>query len=289
MSYLDRIRTLHDWRPDRFVPFVVDGRRLGWVRHDRIALLAEFPEVFHADAQAVTFVHPAQSVDARSAAIHEAMGKLAERGDIPRLRGELFPVAEGWGAPLRLTLDRGIVPFFGVKAYGVHVNGYRADSDGLKIWVGTRSPTKRVAPGKFDHLVAGGLGAGYSVGETLVKEAAEEADITPELAACARPVGALSYRCEGEGGLRDDTLFIFDLAMPADVIPHNTDGELTRFDLWPVEDSMARVRDSEDFKFNVGPVMIDFFLRHGLLHPDEEPQYLEIAAALRGGPSGRRE
>ncbi len=285
MSYLERVQALHDWRPGEFVPFVVDQRRLGWVRRDRLGLLAEFPDVFHVDEDAVTLASSAQTVEARSAAVHEAMAVLADRGDIRPLRGELFPVAEAWRAPLRLTLDRGIVPFFGVKAYGVHVNGYRIESGGMQVWIGTRSPTKRVAPGKLDHLVAGGLGVGYSIGETLVKEAAEEADIGPELAASARPVGALSYRCEGEGGLRSDTLFLFDLAMPADVVPRNTDGELTGFELWRVENAMARVRDSDDFKFNVAPVMIDFFLRHGLLNPDDEPHYLEIVEALQRGAS----
>lgn len=284
MSYLDRIRALHDWQPDRFRPFVADGEQLGWVRADRAELLREFPGVFHVDERAVTLLRGGESVAARSAAIHEAMDVLAERGDIRPLRGELFPVAASWSSPLRLELDRGIVPLFGVKAYGVHVNGYRADPDGLKLWIGTRSPTKRVAPGKFDHLVAGGLGVGYGVGETLVKEAAEEADIGPELAAKAHPVGALNYCCEAEGGLRNDTLFIFDLEVPADVVPRNTDGELTRFDLWRAEAAMERVRDSDDFKFNVSVVMIDFFLRHGLLHPDTQPDYLDIVAGLQRGP-----
>jgi hypothetical protein len=43
---------------------------------------------------------------------------------------------------------------------------------------------------------------------------------------------------------------------------------------------VARVRDSEDFKFNVNLVIIDFLIRHGYLGPDD-PDYMEIAEGLR--------
>ena len=39
-------------------------------------------------------------------------------------------VAPHWGATPHFKLDRGAVPFFGVKAYGVHLNGYRRDKAG---------------------------------------------------------------------------------------------------------------------------------------------------------------
>jgi hypothetical protein len=152
------------------------------------------------------------------------------------------------------------------------------------MWIGRRAPDKRVAPGKLDHMVAGGLAHGYSVDETVVKEAAEEADVPDALARRAKPVGALTYVTELEQGLRDDTLFLFDLELPADFVPRNTDGELTGFELWDVADVMARVRETDDFKFNVAPVLIDFFLRHGLLDPDREPDYLPIVRQLHAGP-----
>jgi 8-oxo-dGTP pyrophosphatase MutT (NUDIX family) len=151
------------------------------------------------------------------------------------------------------------------------------------MWIGTRAADKTVAPGKLDHMVAGGLSHGYSVDETVVKEAEEEAAVPDALARQARPVGALTYVAELESGLRDDTLFLFDLALPETFVPENTDGELQGFARWPVEAVMARVRDTDDFKFNVAPVLIDFFLRHGLLDPDRDPDYLRIVTALHRG------
>ena len=284
MSYLDRLDVIHAWDPTAYRPFLIDGERVGRVNDATAALLAEAPEVFTVTESAL-FLAPALAgadVTTRSAAVHDALSRMAARGDLRRLRGETYGVAARWGAPERLRLDRGAVPVLGTRSYGVHLNGYVPGTNGDPdcVWIGTRAPDKRVAPGKLDHLVAGGVSHGYGLAETLVKEAAEEADIPPDLARRARPVGALSYICEIEAGLRDDTLFIYDLALPADFVPHNTDGELQGFELWPLDTAMAKVRDTDDFKFNVAPVMIDFALRHGYFSPDDEPDYPEIAARL---------
>lgn len=284
MSYLDRIAVIHAWDPNAYRPFLVDGVRVGRVKHDFARLLRDFPEVFEVSGGAVALTDRFASVTERSAAVHEVFEALAARGDVRAPRGETYGISEGWHVPARLRLDRGAVPLFGAKAYGVHVNGFVKIDRGVHLWIGTRAKDKRVAPGKLDHMVAGGLSHGYGVMDTLVKEAGEEAAVPEALARRAVPVGALVYICEAGAGLRDDTLFIYDLEVPEDFVPHNTDGELERFDRWPVREAMARVRDTDDFKFNVAPVMIDFFLRRGLLAPDREPLYPEIVRALHGAP-----
>lgn len=53
-------------------------------------------------------------------------------------------------------MERAAVPMFGVKAYGVHVNGYVIKGDEMFMWVAKRSPTKQTWPSKLDHIVAGG-------------------------------------------------------------------------------------------------------------------------------------
>lgn len=285
MSYLARIAALHAWRPSAFRPFRVAGRRVGRVRRDFAAVLADFPRVFRVTGESVDLADDLADADVRSRALGEVVETLAARGDIREPRGETYGVAERWAAPALLRMDRGVAPLFGIRAYGVHVNGFRRDDDGLKLWVATRAASKHVAPGKLDHMVAGGLSHGHSAMQTLVKEAAEEADVPEALARRARPVGAISYVCELEGGLRDDTLFLYDLEVAPGFIPRNTDGELSGFALWPAEAAMARVRDSDDFKFNVAVVMIDFFLRHGCLDPDREPDYPAIAAGIHRPPA----
>jgi hypothetical protein len=45
---------------------------------------------------------------------------------------------------------------------------------------------------------------------------------------------------------------------------------------------LERLKDSDDFKFNVALVNLDFALRHGALSPDEEPGYQAIVEGLQG-------
>ena len=86
---------------------------------------------------------------------------------------------------------------------------------------------------------------------------------------------------EAEDGLKPDVQFCYDLELPLDFTPHNTDGEIAEFMLWPMDKVAAIVRDTKEFKFNCNLVIIDFLVRHGLIAP-EHPDYLEIVAGLRG-------
>jgi 8-oxo-dGTP pyrophosphatase MutT (NUDIX family) len=279
MSFLDRIKACNTYRAERFRPLRHGATRIGWLRHDNAELLRRFPAVFAVADDAVTLT-PGGGFAALSETVDGVIETLVAEGRIDKWRHEDFAVAPRWGEAPLFKLDRGAVGFFGIRAYGVHLNGVRHDADALKLWIGRRAADKKVAPNKLDNMVAGGIGHGHGLLATLVKEAAEEADLPPTLAARAVPVGALTYRMANAAGMREDVLFVFDLAVPADFTPRNTDGEIAAFHLMPARDIVARVRDSDDFKFNVNLVIIDFALRHGLIAPDE-PDYVAIATGLR--------
>ena len=53
MAFLDRIRECNTYEIARFRPFVVAGRRIGWIRHDLAARLESFGEVFAVAADSV--------------------------------------------------------------------------------------------------------------------------------------------------------------------------------------------------------------------------------------------
>ena len=189
---------------------------------------------------------------------------LAERGYY-RWRNEAFDVrARPWG-PVLARIDRGALPSFGIQAAGVHVNGLVRRRDGLHLWVARRAMDKHLDPGKLDNIVAGGVPAGLGLMETLIKEAAEEAAIPPELAAAAVQVGEIEYAMERPEGLRRDILYCYDLSLPEDFVPAATDGEVEAFELWPISRVVETVRETDDFKFNVNLVLIDLFLRLGLI------------------------
>ncbi len=171
------------------------------------------------------------------------------------------------------VLDRGGLPAFGVRSVGVHVNGLVRRPDGLHLWVARRAAHKQLDPGKLDHLVAGGVSAGMTERETLVKEAEEEASIPPALARRAAPVGRVAYAMERREGLRRDLLHCFDLDLPEDFRPVPRDGEVEAFELWPIARAFEAVRYSDAFKFNVNLVLIDLFLRLGMI-PTEQAHRL---------------
>ena len=182
-----------------------------------------------------------------------------------RVRGEDFDVRAAQGGPVLAVLDRGALPDFGVMGVGVHVNGLVQRLDGWHVWVGKRAADKKLDPGKLDNLVGGGVAAGYTPFETLLKEAAEEAGLPEDLSRTATLQAQFSYNMERPEGLRRDVLYVYDLILPEDFEPHPADGEVEHFDLWPLSKVLEVVRETDAFKFNVNLVLIDLFIRFGLL------------------------
>ncbi len=84
---------------------------------------------------------------------------------------------------------------------------------------------------------------------------------------------------ELNGHLRDDTLFVYDLELPASFTPHNHDGEIASFELMPLDKVESILAETGDFKFNVGLVVIDFMIRMGHLTPERQ-DYCDLALAL---------
>jgi 8-oxo-dGTP pyrophosphatase MutT (NUDIX family) len=279
MSLLRHVLRCNSWRPERFVPLWRGEARVGLIRRDNAEALRRFSDVFSVEPDGVWLIAPGD-LDAVSAAVDQVIERLVAECRVAKWRNEFFAVAPRWGAAPLFKLDRGAVGFFGVRAYGVHVNGYRREQGRLKLWIGRRAANKKVSPDKLDNLVAGGIGYDHGLQATLIKEAAEEADLPPEIITRALPVGAVAYRMEVENGLRDDVLFVYDLDVPAGFTPRNIDGEIVAFTLMDAEDVVESVRLTEDFKFNVNLVIIDFALRHGLVTPDD-PDYLALVTGLR--------
>jgi 8-oxo-dGTP pyrophosphatase MutT (NUDIX family) len=278
MSFCDHIRSCNNYDPGRVVPLIAGRHRIGLLRRDNAQALRPFSDVFAVEEDKVRLVVYGD-IEAVSRAVERVVDALVADNRVPKWRNETFDVAPRWGAPPVFRLDRGAVPFFGTRAYGVHLNGYRREGDALYLWIGRRAPDKRVAPNKLDNLVAGGIGNGHGIEETLLKEGEEEASIPRSLTKAAVPVGAVSYRMETKLGIRDDVLFVYDLEMPADFAPKNQDGEIVHFELMRASAVLDRVRTSDDFKFNVNLVILDFAMRHGVLRPDD-PEYLDVATGL---------
>jgi 8-oxo-dGTP pyrophosphatase MutT (NUDIX family) len=285
VSYLDQIRACNDHDLGKFRPFRIAGQQVGWVRHDFAGRLAGFPEVFRVSDAAVELAPELAGVAARTAAVEPVLRRLDEAGLAGRWRDERYPVAPldaspHAGGPVSMHMERAAIPLFGVRAYGEHLNGWVRRRDGLYLWVARRAADKPTYPGMLDNTVAGGQPVGLGLKENLIKECWEEAGIPRALAEQAVPVGAISYVYEGEGGLKPDLQYCFDLELPEDFVPRNRDGEIADFYLWPIDRVAETVRDGFAFKFNCNLVIIDFLVRHGVIGPDD-PDYSAITHGLR--------
>ena len=279
MSFLDRIRALPTVDLADRVPFVADGLTVGYVTSAFASSLGEFADVFQQGPLGLS-LHPAlDTYDERTRRVADVLKILRERNAILHWRDENYRVSASFHAPAAFEMERAAATLFGIRAYGVHLNGFVRDKDGLFMWIGRRSMSSSVEPGKLDQLVAGGLPARLDITRNLAKEAAEEASIPADLVAHARPAGTVSYCTDWQGGLKRDVLFIFDLELPPSFVPRNSDGELDAFTLRPIADVAATVRDTDDFKFNCSLVVIDFLIRHGVIGPDET-YYTELVRGL---------
>ncbi len=241
--------------PGRRLPFFLGEAQVGWVLPELAAALRQFPGVSTA-TDGILLGDPA--------ALYEIGRALVDRGWF-RWRGEAFDIRARSDGPVLAQLDRGALPAFGVEAVGVHVNGLVETSDGPHLWVARRAADKALDPGKLDHIVAGGVPAGFTPEQTLVKEAEEEAAIPAALAGRAVQVATIRYTMERYEGIRRDVLFCYDLSLPPEFQPHPEDGEVEGFELWPLSRVFETVRDTDAFKFNVNLVLIELFLRRGLL------------------------
>jgi hypothetical protein len=132
----------------------------------------------------------------------------------------------------------------------------------------------------LDLVVGGGLPHGISVADNLLKECAEEAGIGPSLAERARPASLTTMTIEAAEGLRVGVQFNFDLELPADFQPRNDDGEVSEFQLWPLERLQENLRTADDFMFDAALAKLDLLVRLGAIGP-EEPDYLDLIAHLR--------
>ena len=281
MSYLDRFRPFQTPDLSTYLCFVVEGQRVGYLKPAFAGQLKEFPTVFDVSETEVRLREDLSTPEERTAAVGEVLEDLMQRGIVPGWRGEKYKVATSFAAPALFDIERAAVGLFGTIGYGVHLNGVVQTQDGLSMWIGKRSLSKPTAPGKLDQMVAGGQPVGIGLHDNLIKECAEEADIPAEMAAGAIPVGALTYMAERPDGLRRDEIFLYDLMLPEDFTPRNTDGELEGFSLMGMEEVIQRVHDTDDFKFNCALVVIDFLIRHGYIEP-EHPDYLTMIEGLRG-------
>lgn len=229
----------------------------------------------------------------QSRVIEETL-KLAKKDNIFEVlngwRNELYPVNQSLSAAGSeiISIERSGSPLFGVVTYGIHMTAYVKQQDGsIKIWVPQRAKSKQTYGGMLDNTVAGGLSTGESPFECLIREAAEEASFPESLIrSSAKACGVVSYfyvrdeRAGGETGLlQPEVEYVYDMEIGPNVSPKPADGEVEEFYLWTVKEVQEALSEGQ-FKPNCAVVLLDFFVRHGILNGENEEHLTEIIARI---------
>lgn len=264
--------------------FEIDGAQVGWIPPRVAPLLTQYPEVFGPPHDgAVSLCHGLDSYGKRSDAVDAVLQTLRLEGCLTCLKGwrdEKYSVMPKFSDPPLMWMERAATSLFGVKRYGVHINGYTVTESGeVRMWLARRSPTKQTYPGLLDNVAAGGLAAGVGIKHTLVKECQEEACIPAAIAEKADPVSTVSYTYEEEDGVYAESQFVFDLELPLEFKPRVGDEEVQGFYLLPI-DEVKELLATDDFKPNSAMVALDFLIRHSFIEPDTEPNYQDFVAGL---------
>jgi len=248
--------------------FWIDAQQVGWIRSTDVPLLARWPDVFEIDEPRVVLSSRFSTVDERSAALGRVIDALAADGRIPGWRNETYAIRNAFDAPPLAYIERAASRFFGTMTYAVHLNGIvEYEAGAPQLWIARRSETKATDPGMLDNVVAGGIGWGFSIETTIVKECWEEAGIPEQIAALAVPGRAVHVLQSLPEGTQAEQIFIYDLLLPEDFVPHNQDGEVGEHRLARI-DEVARWIEDAAMTVDASLATLDCLLRHRWIDED---------------------
>ncbi len=279
MSYLEHIYTCNNADLAGYYPWLIGQVSYGWVSPEFTQYLQQWPEIFCLNDQVLNLNPALTDYTARTLATAPVLRTLYEQGVIDTWVNESYPVTLSFGGHAEMEIERAASNFLGIKTFGIHLNGLVKKQDGIYVWVGTRSLDKPFWPGKLDQMVAGGLPVGISLMDNVIKESQEEANIPMNLAQNAQWVGTIDYQQQGWRGLENSTIYIYDLWLPDDFFPKNTDGEVINFQLLSLAEIAYLTENTDYFKDNCNLVNIDLLLRTGMLN-SKHPDYAAIRDAL---------
>jgi 8-oxo-dGTP pyrophosphatase MutT (NUDIX family) len=238
-------------------------RAVGSVSRAHLPALRAWPRWFEERGDALVLSAAPHETDRALAEVNLA---LREQGLVRAWRDEPFPLLDPLSGEALATMERAACRFWGTLTLGAHATGFVRDARGAiaALWIAQRSPNKATDPGLFDNLIGGGVAAGQTPGQALVREGFEEAGLAPGEIGTPACASVLRLHRDIPEGLQHEWLHGFDIELPAGRVPHNRDGEVAAFRLLPVCEAAA-LAAGDTMTVDAALVTIDFLLRHGLL------------------------
>jgi 8-oxo-dGTP pyrophosphatase MutT (NUDIX family) len=271
-------------------PLRAGAATVGWLDAARLARIAQFTDVFSVDSDGAAFLPALCDEPSRSEALAGVAAALADEGALSKWRNELYAVAPTFGAPPWFRLERAAARYFGVHTWAAHINGVVRGESEASMWLARRSADKAIDPLQLDNLVGGGIAAGTTIADTIVREAWEEAGIPRALAAQAQPAGALHIFRAQPDGLQSETIFVHDLWLTAEFVPVNQDGEAIehrRVAFAEAARLIALSSGRDAATADASLVIVDFLLRHRAIAP-ASPACAGLRQLLHSQAAARR-
>jgi 8-oxo-dGTP pyrophosphatase MutT (NUDIX family) len=245
------------------VPFHVGDIQAGSVARGHLAALRAWPRELAIADQGVRLQVPPSL---RDAVLTRINAELRSQGLVRAWRDETFAIVDPVSGAHLANTERAAARFWGTLTRGAHANGYVAGAGGRPshLWVAQRSFGKATDPGLFDNLIGGGVASGQTPLEALLREGFEEAGLLPQQMRLACAAGVLRLHRDVSEGLQLEDLHVFDLEMPAGLLPANQDGEVANFTCMPMDEALALAATAR-MTVDAALVTLDFGARHELL------------------------
>ena len=278
------VQRCHNYHLNQFRPFYVAGYKVGWILPEDLPLFEQSPALFAVESERVELLGEPSSPKERSAQLDVVLRQWRDQGYINGWRDEHYLISDGEGTPL-FSVERSATALLGVLNLGVHLNGFVRRTDGIWLWMARRARNRPRYPGKLDQMVAGGMTAYQSPQQVMKRECQEEAGVPMTLAETLKSVGLVTLcHHNSKGQLRREIIYTYDLELPETFQPCNQDGEVEEFQLMPIAEVMRLVAETDDIKTNCNLVVLDFLVRHSVLHADQAC-YAELVEGLRHSPT----
>ena len=260
----------------------------GYLLPSTVAAIA-WPDSWEVNEKKKTVSLLGTSLEERNEQLKDTLYAEHQKGTFKQLAGwtgEVFSVYGPAKEPV-VCIERLAAPLFGIITYGVQLLVYRDDPGGLRVWNGRRAETKRTFPSMLDSTVGGSLPTGETPFQCLIRESSEEASIPEQMVRdLARACGTVNYvdisdsRGGGKPGLlTPEVQFTYEMKIGNDAIPKPGDNEVESITLFDAEE-LKKALGNGDFTPANGCIVLDFFVRHGMLTFENEENYIEIVSRL---------
>ncbi|KAK0624771.1 NUDIX hydrolase domain-like protein [Bombardia bombarda] len=269
--------------------FLIEGydRPFGYV-HSHFISEVSWPEYWKIDAEKrFLTLTTGTDFDTRSRLVYETLRKNHESQSVPALRywaKEEFPVYDTLTGELVLNMDGCGTDMFGIVSFSVHMTGWVMTAEGIKIWVPRRAKEKMSFPGMLDNTVGGSLAAGEKPIDGIVRECEEEICLDPEytranIRACGTNSFQLTVTDLLEPACQHQVQYLYEIELRQDVVPKIGDGEVGELNLLSLEEVVEAMRQGE-FKLTCNMTYLAFFIRHGYITAENEPDFVQICSRL---------